>query len=57
MQMSAETGGMGLDALLRYFRSAYCYENDSNEASGVEAAQQVKPNNFSDFAAYFLQKV
>ncbi|ELR19389.1 PBS lyase HEATlike repeat domain containing protein [Acanthamoeba castellanii str. Neff] len=43
-----EASAAALEALLRYFRSAYFYDGDENS--------QMRPNDFTDFAAYHVQK-
>jgi hypothetical protein len=47
-QTRQQASAAALDALLRYFRSAYFY--DSDESS------QMRPNDFADFASYYVQK-
>jgi transcription initiation factor TFIID subunit 2 len=47
-RLDSQASAAALEALLRYFRSAYFYDGDENS--------QMRPNDFSDFAAYHVQK-
>ncbi len=47
-RLDFQASAAALEALLRYFRSAYFYDGDENS--------QMRPNDFTDFAAYYVQK-
>lgn len=48
LRLDFQASAAALEALLRYFRSAYFYDGDENS--------QMRPNDFTDFAAYYVQK-